>query len=81
VPDEQYGELPVAVVAVRPGASATAEEVIGFCRERLAAFKCPRSVEFVSDLPVTATGKLARRQLRDQLAVSAAGNSTRRQPS
>ena len=81
VPDEQYGELPVAVVALRPGSSATAEAIIGFCRERLAAFKCPRSVEFVNDLPVTATGKLARRQLRDQLAVSAAGGSSRHEPS
>lgn len=78
VPDEQYGELPVAVVAVRPGASATAEEVIGFCRERLAAFKCPRSVVFANEVPVTATGKVARRQLRDQLAALAAARSTRR---
>ena len=78
VPDEQYGELPVAVIAARPGASPTAEEIIAFCRDRLAAFKCPRSVVFADELPVTATGKIARRQLRDQLA---AARSTRRETS
>lgn len=77
VPDAQYGELPVAVVAVRRGASATAEDIIGFCRERLAPFKCPRAVVFTDELPVTASGKVARRQLRDQLALAAASGPVR----
>ncbi|MCC6947951.1 MAG: AMP-binding protein [Bradyrhizobiaceae bacterium] len=72
VPDEQYGELPVAVVALRPGASASADDLIGFCRDQLAVFKCPRSVIFIDELPITATGKVARRQLRDQLEARAA---------
>jgi long-chain acyl-CoA synthetase len=64
VPDSVYGEVACAVVVLRPGCSATAEEVIGHCRERLARFKCPRSVRFRDALPLTATGKIARRQLR-----------------
>jgi len=71
LPDEQYGEIPVAVVALRPGANATADDIITYCRDRLAAFKCPRSVVFASELPLTATGKIARRQLRDQLTALA----------
>jgi long-chain acyl-CoA synthetase len=76
VPDEQYGEIPVGVVALRRGTRATAEAIIGHCRARLAAFKCPRSIVFVEELPVTATGKVARRQLRDQL-LAGAGSSRR----
>jgi len=64
VPDSVYGEVACAVVVLRAGTSATAEEVIGHCRERLARFKCPRSVRFMDALPLTATGKIARRQLR-----------------
>jgi long-chain acyl-CoA synthetase len=81
MPDEQYGELPAAVIVVRPGTSTTAEEIINFCRDRLAAFKCPRSVVFADALPATATGKVARRQLRDHLAAMAAAGSTRRETS
>ncbi len=76
VKDEQYGELPVAVIALRPGASATAEDIISYCRDRLAIFKCPRSVMFTNEIPVTATGKVARRQLRDRLAALGENRST-----
>ncbi len=50
IPDEKWGERPKAFVALKPGASATAEEIIAFCREHLAGFKCPAAVEF-TELP------------------------------
>ncbi len=64
VPDEQWGESTKAVVALRSGASATAEELIAFCGERLAAYKKPRSVDFVDDLPRNPTGKLMKTLIR-----------------
>ena len=64
VPDEYRGETVKAFVSLRPGASATAEELIAFCRERMAAYKYPRSVEILDELPKTVTGKILRRELR-----------------
>ena len=64
VPDPYRGETVKAFIALKQGHAATAEEVIAFCRERLAAFKYPRLVEFVSEIPKTATGKFLRRALR-----------------
>ncbi|MCC7166153.1 MAG: AMP-binding protein [Rhodospirillales bacterium] len=75
MPDAQYGELPVAVVVRRPNALVGGDEIIGFCRERLAVYKCPRAVIFRDELPLTASGKVARRQLRDQLAAQATGSA------
>ncbi|GAB4427939.1 MAG: long-chain fatty acid--CoA ligase [Chloroflexi bacterium OHK40] len=66
VPDEYRGETVKAYVSLKPGAATTPEELIGFCRERLAAYKAPRFVEIVAELPKTATGKLLRRQLREE---------------
>ena len=51
---------------VSPASPARAEALIGFCRERIAHFKCPRSVDFVDELPRLPTGKLLKRKLRDQ---------------
>lgn len=65
VPDEVKGELARAYVVLRPGAEPDAESILGFCRERLAAYKVPRSVVFVEALPQTSTGKLMRRALRE----------------
>ena len=65
VPDEKWGERPKAFVALKPGASATAEELIAFCRQHLAGFKCPAAVEF-TDLPKTSTGKIQKFVLRDK---------------
>jgi fatty-acyl-CoA synthase len=62
-PDEKWGEIPKAYVALKPGASATAEELIAFCRSRLAHFKAPKLVEF-GPLPRTATGKVRKNELR-----------------
>ncbi len=64
VADPYRGESVKAVLALRPGVTATAEELIAFCRERLANYKVPRKVEFVEEIPKTATGKFLRRQLR-----------------
>jgi long-chain acyl-CoA synthetase len=62
--DELRGELARAYVVLRPGAVATEDDVIEYCRTRLAAYKLPRSVLFVDDLPKTSTGKIMRRELR-----------------
>ncbi|MGY1694321.1 MULTISPECIES: AMP-binding protein [unclassified Geodermatophilus] len=64
VPDEKRGETVKAYVSLRPGASATPEELIAHCRERMAAYKYPRSVELLDELPKTVTGKILRRELR-----------------
>ena len=66
VPHEKWGETPKALVVLREGMSATEAELIEFCRERLAHFKCPTSVDFPPDLPRTATGKLQKYRLREE---------------
>jgi long-chain acyl-CoA synthetase len=62
--DEIRGELARAYVVLRPGAAATEADIIDHCRPHLAAYKMPRSVRFVDDLPKTSTGKVMRRELR-----------------
>ncbi|HTV58341.1 MAG TPA: long-chain-fatty-acid--CoA ligase [Verrucomicrobiae bacterium] len=64
VPDEKWGEVPKALVVLKPGAAATEAELSEFCRSRLAHYKCPRSFEFVSSLPKTGTGKILKRDIR-----------------
>jgi fatty-acyl-CoA synthase len=64
MPDEKWGEVPKAYVALRPGHVATEAEVTAFCRARLAHFKCPKSVEFI-ELPKTSTGKIQKFKLRE----------------
>ncbi len=65
VPDARWGEVPAAFVELGPGAPApTAEEIVAFCRTRLAGFKVPRHVVFTT-LPRTSTGKIQKRLLRD----------------
>src|SRR5712692_8230826 len=59
----ELGEEIVAFVSLRPGARATPEDLVGFCRERLASFKCPRQVSIVADLPKSATGKVLKSRL------------------
>jgi acyl-CoA synthetase (AMP-forming)/AMP-acid ligase II len=66
VPDEQWGESVKAVVQLRPGATATQDELIAFCAERLASFKKPRTIEFVDELPRDAAGKLLKRRIRER---------------
>ncbi|NUP36454.1 MAG: AMP-binding protein, partial [Streptomyces sp.] len=64
VPDAYRGESVKAYVSLRPGATAEPAELVAHCRERLAAYKYPREVEVLGDLPKTATGKILRRRLR-----------------
>jgi long-chain acyl-CoA synthetase len=64
VADDTHGELARAYVVLRPGATATEAEIIEHCRPHLAAYKRPRSVRFVPDLPKTSTGKVMRRELK-----------------
>lgn len=66
MPDEKWGEAPKAFVALKDGCAATAEDLIAFCRERLAHFKCPKAVEF-GPLPKTATGKIRKNELRERV--------------
>jgi fatty-acyl-CoA synthase len=65
IPDEKWGERPKAFVALKPDATATPEEIIAFCRQHLAGFKCPAAVEF-TELPKTSTGKIQKFVLRDK---------------
>lgn len=64
VPDTYRGETVKAFVSLRPGASAVAEQLIDYCKARLANYKYPRLIEIMDELPKTATGKLLRRELR-----------------
>ena len=68
VPDERLGEVGLAYVIPRPGATPTEEEIIAFCRERLANFKVPRAVRVVGELPRNASGKVLKFALRDPRA-------------
>jgi fatty-acyl-CoA synthase len=63
-PDEKWGETPCAFIELKPGASATAEELIAWCREHLARYKCPRHVVF-AEIPKTSTGKIQKFHLRE----------------
>jgi acyl-CoA synthetase (AMP-forming)/AMP-acid ligase II len=65
VPDAHWGEAVKAVVELQPGASASAEELIAFCMERLADYKKPRSVDFVNELPRNPAGKLLKNKIRE----------------
>jgi fatty-acyl-CoA synthase len=64
VPDAKWGEVPKAMVVLKPGAKATEEELLEFCRARMSHYKCPRSVEFLESMPMSGTGKLLKRELR-----------------
>jgi fatty-acyl-CoA synthase len=66
VPDETWGEAVKAIVVLRQGASATEEEIVDFCRGRLAGYKRPRSVDFSAALPRNASGKVLKKDLRER---------------
>ncbi len=63
-PDQKWGETPCAFVELKPGANATTEELIAWCRKHLAAYKCPRHVVF-AEIPKTSTGKIQKFKLRE----------------
>ncbi|HXJ83560.1 MAG TPA: acyl-CoA synthetase, partial [Candidatus Methylomirabilis sp.] len=65
IPDDKWGERPKAFVTLKPGMSATEDEIIDFCRQHIARFKCPAAVTF-GELPKTSTGKIQKFVLRDR---------------
>ena len=65
VPDDEWGERVVATIVLRPGATATADELAGYCRVRVARYKVPKVFRFSLDLPRTQSGKLLRRDLEE----------------
>jgi len=66
VPDPEWGQQPRAVVVLKKGEVATDEEIMEYCRSKLAGFKRPRSVVFVDSLPRNPMGKVLRKALREQ---------------
>jgi acyl-CoA synthetase (AMP-forming)/AMP-acid ligase II len=66
IPDPKYSEVPAAFVELKPGASATSEELCAFCKREVAAFKVPRVVRFVSEWPMSSS-KIQKFRLREQL--------------
>jgi long-chain acyl-CoA synthetase len=66
VPDPKSGEKVKAFIQLKPGESATAEEIIAFCQDRMAPYKRPHLVEFREALPMTPVGKILRRVLKDE---------------
>jgi len=64
VPDARRGETVKAYIVLKPGETATVDEIVAFCKERLAAYKVPRQIEFLDALPKSAVGKILRRELR-----------------
>jgi fatty-acyl-CoA synthase len=64
VPDEKWGEVPKALVVLKPGQQASEAELLEFCRSRIAHYKAPRSIEFFESLPKTGTGKILKKELR-----------------
>ena len=70
MPDERWGEAPHAFVVLEAGATATETELRNYARDHLAHFKCPQRIQFVSELPKTATGKVQKYVLRGKPAIS-----------
>jgi fatty-acyl-CoA synthase len=66
IPDEKWGEVGWAFIVVKPGQSLTEDELLAFCRERLAKFKVPRAVIFAETLPKTGMNKIDKKLLAEQ---------------
>ncbi len=65
VPDEKWGEAVKALVVAKDGEKAGSDEIIAYCRKRIAGFKCPKSIEFMETLPKTSLGKIDKQKLRE----------------
>jgi long-chain acyl-CoA synthetase len=78
VPDEVKGEIAKAYIVLKEGQSASEQEIIEFCRERIAKYKAPRAVEFRDMLPTTPTGKILKRALREEVLATETDSSERR---
>ena len=66
VPDQKWGEAVKAIVVLKPGQKATAQEIIQFCKDRIAHYKAPKSIDFIDALPRTGSGKIHKKGLRDK---------------
>ena len=66
IPDEKWGEAVQGIVVLRPGCEASEEEIIRFCKERIARYKAPKCIDFISVLPKTGSGKIEKKKLRDK---------------
>jgi acyl-CoA synthetase (AMP-forming)/AMP-acid ligase II len=75
VPDPKWGEAVKAVVALESGQTASADELIAFCRERIAGYKCPRSIDFAPELPKSTVGKILRKDVKKCYSDEGAGGS------
>jgi long-chain acyl-CoA synthetase len=75
LPDDMRGEKITAYLVLKPGETATAAEIRAFCRERLAQYKQPRTIVFRDNLPKALTGKILRRQLREEALVTPADSA------
>jgi fatty-acyl-CoA synthase len=80
VSDDKWGEVPKALVIVKPGSNLSEAQLLEFCRSQIAHYKCPRSIEFVENLPKTATGKVLKKNLRQVygITVHATSETTKR---
>jgi fatty-acyl-CoA synthase len=67
VPDQKYGEEVCAWIVLKPGQSATEEEIRDYCRDQIAHYKIPRYIRFVDEMPMTITGKVQKFVMRDQM--------------
>ena len=66
VPNEKWGESVKAIIVLKPGETATEDEIIEYCKEKAAGYKKPRSVDIVDDLPRNPSGKILKRVIREQ---------------
>jgi acyl-CoA synthetase (AMP-forming)/AMP-acid ligase II len=66
VPDPKWGEAVKGIVVLKPGQRATEQEIIQFCKDRIAHYKAPKSIDFIDALPKTGSGKIQKRELRDK---------------
>jgi len=74
VPHDRWGEAVIAFVTLKPGTSATEDELIAHCRERLGGFETPKAVRILDRLPMTATGKVQKHELRAAHSETFAGS-------
>ncbi|WP_338606654.1 class I adenylate-forming enzyme family protein [Desulfoferula mesophila] len=73
VPHEYWGEAVCGVVTTKQGTEASSEQIIAFCKEHLTRYKVPKSIEFVDQLPLSAVGKVLRREVRKQFRTRESG--------
>lgn len=67
IPDESKGEIPKAYIQLKQGENAETKEIVDFCKARMAAYKAPRDIEFVNELPKSPTGKILKREIKAKL--------------